>query len=235
MYNKFYNIIFKNKKYIYIGLFILIILYLCNCSMNEFIVENLKNKKKLSKTSMQIELNNLKNKINRNTKNIAHTAAAPGERGPRGLRGQRGPKGDTGGTHIFRNKPLYFNNKGSQFLLSKTNLTGSSQTNNLLLIKKNPSVIGPNSNWTLTSDNKLRSMDGSCVYVDQNNSKNKLQISPNGCNRSKWIYNHKGQLLSNNHILTIDPKIDKNNYNVIVKDIDDAKKDNNNSSWNTWS
>ena len=78
-------------------------------------------------------------------------------------------------------------------------------------------------------------MDGSCVYVDQNNSKNKLQISPNGCNRSKWIYNNKGQLLSNNHILTIDPKIDKNNYNVIVKDIDDAKKDNNNSSWNTWS
>lgn len=236
MYNKFYNIIFKNKKYIYIGLFIVIILYLCNCSMNEFVVENLKNKKKnLSNTDVYTRLNYLNNKVKKNTKNIAHTAAAPGDRGPRGLRGQTGPKGDTGGTHIFTYRPLYFNNKGNKFVLSKTNLTGPGQTNNLMLIKKNASVIGPNSNWTLTSDKKLRSMDGSCVYVDQNNSKNKLQISPNGCNRSKWIYNHKGQLLSNNHILTIDPKIDNNNYNVILKDIDDAKKDNNNSSWNTWS
>ena len=104
-----------------------------------------------------------------------------------------------------------------------------------MLVKKNTSIIGPNTNWTLTSDKKLSSMDGSCVYIDQNNSKNKLQINHNACNKSNWIYNHNGQLQSGNYILTIDNEKNKENqYQAIIKNVNDIKNDNTKSRWNTW-
>ena len=54
MYNKIYNILKKNKELIYIILFVIIVIYLSNNSINLCILEKMENKKKIV----------LKNKLN---------------------------------------------------------------------------------------------------------------------------------------------------------------------------
>ena len=46
MYNKIYNILYKNKELIYIILFVIIVIYLSNNSINLCILEKMENKKK---------------------------------------------------------------------------------------------------------------------------------------------------------------------------------------------
>jgi len=223
MYNKIYNILYKNKELIYIILFVIIVIYLSNNSINLCILEKMENKKKNS-AEKQIEFNELKNEVDKLKLNFSKINVLKGDSGPRGIRGKRGRDGKNGGTTIFSNSPLYYNKTGNLVLMK-----GNTNTGNGTLEMTDENKFGPSVNWTLTSDNKLKSGDGSCLFIDTGD---KLVINnkEKSCKLSDWLYNNN-MLISKkdqNKILTIDQ-----NKKLILKDkksLDDGDM----GYWQTW-
>ena len=228
MYSKIYNILYRNKEIVYVIFFVIIVIYLSNNSINLCIFEKMetknKNKRRMSSAERQIEFNDLRDEVNNLKLNFSKINVLKGEAGPRGIRGKRGRTGQNGGTHIFANRPLYYNRTGNLILMK-----GNTNTGNGTLQMTNKNKFGPQVNWTLTSDNKLRSGDGSCLFVDTNDSL-VINSSARGCNLSSWLYNNNMLISKNDHnkILTIDQ-----NKKLVLKDrksLDDGDM----GHWQTW-
>jgi hypothetical protein len=227
MYKKIYNILYNNKEIVYVIFFVIIVIYLSNNSINLCILEKMetKNKKKISSAEKQIEFNDLRDEVNNLKLNFSKINVLKGEAGPRGIRGKRGRPGQNGGTYIFANKPLYYNRTGNLILMK-----GNTNTGNGTLQMTDKNKFGPQVNWTLTSDNKLKSGDGSCLFVDSNDSL-VINSTAKGCSLSSWLYNNKNMLVSKNNqnkILTIDQ-----NKKLVLKDIK-SLDDSDMGNWQTW-
>lgn len=224
MYNKIYNKIHKNIKYIYIFLFVLLIMYLCNCSINEYIQEHLSNA-----TKKVLNDNKIKKDIIKIKSDLAKIEPKKGTRGERGLRGPMGPPGKSGGTNIFSYRPLYHSKMGNDYVLQKGN--SNDGVGKLFMTKK--TKFGKTINWTLTSDNKLKSLDGACIYIKNKN----LIASHKGCSNSKWIYTPGGKLVQKddpNSFISVseNPNGDSDgDYDVILTDKKHITDD---EMWQTW-
>ena len=165
--------------------FVFIILYLCDCSMNSCLIENLSN----NDSTLAIKMTKLDNKTNKIMKMLNTTKIHQGAQGPRGPPGKQGQQGQTGGTYLFGYRPLY--NKHTPGL-KLTRTSGQGIGAKLYMDKGN---FQPQLNWTLTSEGVLKNnFDGNCVRMG--GSKGNYQVyMDNNCssttdNDIKWSFSN---------------------------------------------
>ena len=218
MYKKIYNILYINKQLICIILFISLVIYLSNNSINLCIIEKMENAEK------QIQFNELKSEVDKLKQNFSKINVLKGDAGQKGIRGKRGRDGQSGGTYIFANSPLYYANNGNLILRK-----GNTNTGNGTLEMTDSNKFGPSVSWTLTSENVLKNGDGSCLFIDSSDN-DKLKIDNKNCKQSKWIYNNNLLISKEHHnkILSVDE-----NKNLVLID-KNSMNDGDMGYWQTW-